>query len=88
MLHLPRTHGLGCELLKQWKLFKEVVNDLLAVHKGLPVTQGFGQLLGLVLEVVDLLCHGVDLLHHVHPEQISKPSDGSDDRDVQPACTS
>jgi len=30
--------------------------------------QGFGQLLGLILEVVDLLCHGVNLLHNIYPE--------------------
>ena len=84
-MSIPGAHGLGCQLLEQRQLFKEVINNLLAVYKGLPVTQGLGQLLGLVLEVVDLLCHGVNLLHNIYPEQVSKATDGRDDCHVQPA---
>jgi len=84
-MSIPGAHGLRCQLLEERQLLKEVINDLLAVHKGLPVTQGFGQLLGLVLEVVDLLCHGVNLLHNVYPEQVSKATDGRDDCHVKPA---
>lgn len=52
--YLPGPHGLVGKLLKQGQLLQEVVNDLLAVHKGLPVTQGLGQLLSLILEIVNL----------------------------------
>ncbi len=67
-MSIPGAHGLRSQLLEQRQLFKEVINNLLTVYKGLPVTQGFGQLLGLILEVVDLLCHGVNLLHNIYPK--------------------
>lgn len=84
-MHTPRAHGLEGQLLEQRQLFKEVVDDLLAVHKGLPVSQSLGQLLGLVLEVVDLLCHGVNLLNNVNPEEVTKAANGGNNRHIKPA---
>mmetsp|Transcript_27980 Transcript_27980/g.68335 ORF Transcript_27980/g.68335 Transcript_27980/m.68335 type:complete len:809 (+) Transcript_27980:8580-11006(+) len=83
-LPVAGAHALLRALLQQGKHLEELVNRLLELPIGLPVTQLLGHALAQRLEAGGRLRHGLDLRNDVGPHHVSVALDRLHNVDVEP----
>ena len=84
MWPVPWPQRLVRQLLEERQHLQELVDGALALQVSRPLPQALGQPLAADLEAQHAFVHGVDLGHHVHPQQVAVAVNGRDHVRVQP----